>query len=224
MLARLIITAAVSLLLQGGALFLGAGTWHWPAAIVLLAILGTGSVVVGGLLLQRDPALLRERMTLPVHADQPRRDKGILLAFFLLWFLWLYGMGADAAARGFAAPMALRLLGVALVLAGHGFITWTFLANSFASPAVRLQTERGHRVIDTGPYARLRHPMYAGALVFIAGVPLLLGSPLGLVALPVFAVLLAVRSVWEEAALRQGLPGYADYAARVRHRLVPGLW
>lgn len=225
MLKRLLTQTPIFLALQGALLFGGAGTWRWGAGWVFLLIFALGSLVIGLWLLRRDPALLRERMTLPIHADQPRRDKLLLLLVGLLWFAWLAGMGADAAARGFAAmPPALQGLGTLLLVAGYAMVAWTFAANSFASPAVRMQHDRGHRVVDTGPYAYVRHPMYAGALLIFLGIPLLLGSPLGLLAFPVFTGLLALRTRWEEEALRRGLPGYEAYAGRVRHRFVPGLW
>ncbi len=98
-------------------------------------------------------------------------------------------------------------------------------ANSFAATTVRVQAERGQTVISTGPYAVVRHPMYGYALLLFGGAPLLLGSLWGLAAaLAVLLPLLAVRLLGEEAVLRDGLPGYRDYAARVRYRLVPGVW
>ena len=131
----------------------------------------------------------------------------------------------DAAHHRFAGlPAWLQVLGALLFVGGYAMTAWTFSANSFASPAVRMQPERGHHVIDSGPYAHVRHPMYAGALLVFLGMPLLLCSPLGLLGLPIGAAVLALRTGWEEAALREGLPGYAEYAARVRHRFVPGLW
>jgi protein-S-isoprenylcysteine O-methyltransferase Ste14 len=96
--------------------------------------------------------------------------------------------------------------------------------NSFAAPVVKVQAERGHRVIDTGPYAFVRHPMYSGAVLYFAGIALLLGSWWGLILSSVFFVLFSIRAAIEERALIDGLPGYADYLARVRYRLVPGLW
>ncbi|MBK1656801.1 methyltransferase family protein [Paracraurococcus ruber] len=221
MLIRLVLQTGVLLLLLGLALFGGAGTSRWPAGWALLGLFGTGSLMAGVFLLRHDPALLRERMTLPMHAEQPRRDKLLLLGIGLLWFAWLAGMGA---AHRPAWPLPLHLLGAALFVAAYAVIAWTFAANSFASPAVRVQSGRGHRVVDTGPYAWVRHPMYGGALLLFLALPLVLGSPAGLLGVPVLAALLALRTGWEEAALRTGLPGYAAYAARVRHRFLPGLW
>ena len=96
--------------------------------------------------------------------------------------------------------------------------------NRFAAVEVRLQAERGQTVISTGPYAVVHHPMYAYALLLMIGAPLLLGSLWGLVGAPLFMPLLAVRALGEEAMLIDGLPGYRDYAARVRFRLLPGVW
>jgi len=89
---------------------------------------------------------------------------------------------------------------------------------------VAVQLKRGHRVVSTGPYAWVRHPMYSGTVLFFVGAPLLLGSWWGVAMAPLFAVLFAIRARIEERALIAGLPDYADYAARVRYRLLPGLW
>jgi protein-S-isoprenylcysteine O-methyltransferase Ste14 len=89
---------------------------------------------------------------------------------------------------------------------------------------VRVQTERGQRVVDTGPYAVVRHPMYASAVLYLLGMPLLLGSWCGLLVVPLFVAGIARRAVSEERLLERELPGYADYMKRVRRRLVPGVW
>jgi protein-S-isoprenylcysteine O-methyltransferase Ste14 len=101
---------------------------------------------------------------------------------------------------------------------------WVFHENSFAAAVVKVQAERGHRVIATGPYAFVRHPMYSATVLFLVGIPLLLGSWWGIAMSPIFAVLFGIRTRIEEDTLMTGLPGYADYATRVRYRLVPGLW
>jgi protein-S-isoprenylcysteine O-methyltransferase Ste14 len=121
-------------------------------------------------------------------------------------------------------PVALQALGLAMLLLTTGFIMWVMRENSFAAPVVKVQTERGHHVVSTGPYAWVRHPMYSGTILLFVGVPLLLGSWWGMALSPLFVILFAIRSGIEERALIAGLPGYADYTRRVRYRLVPGLW
>jgi protein-S-isoprenylcysteine O-methyltransferase Ste14 len=100
----------------------------------------------------------------------------------------------------------------------------TLKANSYAAPVVKIQKGRGHAVATSGPYAYVRHPMYAGALLFIAGVPLLLGSWWGLAAGPALVLIIAVLAVFEERTLAAELDGYANYAAHVHYRFVPYLW
>jgi protein-S-isoprenylcysteine O-methyltransferase Ste14 len=111
-----------------------------------------------------------------------------------------------------------------MLLLSTGFIMWVMHENSFAAPVVKVQSERGHRVIDSGPYAWVRHPMYSGSLLFLVGTALLLGSWWGVAMTPLFAVLFGIRTGIEERALTAGLPGYGDYTSRVRYRLLPGVW
>jgi protein-S-isoprenylcysteine O-methyltransferase Ste14 len=138
--------------------------------------------------------------------------------------LWLVAMGLDRRHLASDTLVPLQVLGLVLYLTSTLFTMWVFRANSFAAPVVKLQAERAQRVISTGPYAHVRHPMYSGMILFFAGVPLLLGSWWGLAMTPLLLALLAVRILIEERTLREGLPGYAEYAARVRYRLLPGVW
>jgi protein-S-isoprenylcysteine O-methyltransferase Ste14 len=114
--------------------------------------------------------------------------------------------------------------GAGLIALGFLVVLRTFRENSFAAPVIKIQEERGHKVIDTGPYALVRHPMYAGAFLYLLGTPLVLGSRVGLALLPFVMGLLIVRIRIEEAALRKGLPGYNEYTMRVRYRLLPRIW
>jgi protein-S-isoprenylcysteine O-methyltransferase Ste14 len=156
--------------------------------------------------------------------DQPTADKKFMLVFGFVALIWFLAIGLDRRYHASGVPLALQALGLIMLVLSTGFIMWVMRENSFAAPVIKLQTERGHRVVTTGPYAWVRHPMYSGTVLFFIGAPLLLGSWWGLAMAPLFALLFAVRARIEERALVAGLPGYADYTARVRYRLVPGLW
>ena len=148
-----------------------------------------------------------------------------LLLFIPAWLGWLGLMARDSQVWRYSQlPLWLNLAGGLLVILGFAGVMRVFLENSFAAPVVRVQTERAQKLIDTGPYALVRHPMYAGALLYLVGTPLLLGSWLGLAAVPLILLGLAPRAVLEERMLKRDLPGYADYMARVRYRLIPGIW
>ena len=169
--------------------------------------------------------ILKERMGGPFQKGQAFWDKVFMAFIIVVWFSWLVLMALDAKRWSLShMPEALNYAGAVLIPIGF-FIVWlTFRENSFAAPVIKIQKERGQRVISTGPYRIVRHPMYVGGLLYMIGMPLLLGSRLGLLVLPLIVGALSVRIFIEEAALRQGLPGYGDYAARVRYRLIPGVW
>lgn len=163
------------------------------------------------------PGLLRERMRPPSD-----RDRATRLASTGLFLLALGCAGHEFGARGGARwTSAVELLGFALCLTGFALTAWTFFVNPYASSAVRIQRERDHRLVTSGPYALVRHPMYLGVLAFAAGAPLALGSLWAFVPMLVVVVLFARRTLVEDAMLQAELPGYRAYAARVRWRVVP---
>ena len=147
-----------------------------------------------------------------------------MLVFGLTVLAWFVAMGLDRRMHVSDMPLALQAVGLAMYLVSTAFIMWVFRENSFAAPVVKVQSARHHHVISTGPYAFVRHPMYSGIMLFFIGVPLLLGSWWGVAIALLFIMLFAIRARIEERALIDGLPGYADYAARVRYRLLPGVW
>jgi len=205
-------------------LLVPAGTWRWPAVWVFLASMLLIGLFSGLWLAKTDPELFAERMRLTARDEQPAADKlfvPILGAFFLGWFVLI---GIDHRLHGPEFSLALQTFGLAMLLASTVFIMRVLHENSFAAPLVKVQSERGHHVIDSGPYAWVRHPMYSGAILFFVGMPLLLGSLWGLIASPLLAVLFAIRVTIEERALRDGLEGYSEYTSRVRYRLLPGVW
>jgi protein-S-isoprenylcysteine O-methyltransferase Ste14 len=206
-------------------LFGSAGTLEWGAgwAWMLLMFGGGGAVTV--LLARRDPALLAERMRSPMQPDQPLWDKIFLVVMGVLWCAWLALMGLDAVRfRWSAMPIWLASAGSALVAVSFWLVARVFLENTFLAPVVKIQKARGHRVISSGPYAVVRHPLYAAAGIMIPASALVLGSWWGLA----FSVLLLAGLVWrtvmEERELVAHLDGYAEYVRRVRYRLVPFVW
>jgi protein-S-isoprenylcysteine O-methyltransferase Ste14 len=224
MIAKLLLQSTVFIVAIGALLFASAGTLHWPAAWIFLVTSATIGPACGFWLAKTDPALLAERMRPTFQADQPAADKKFMLAFVAALLVWLVAIGLDHRAQASRVPLLLQVLGLVMYLLSTAFIMWVFRENSFAAPVVKVQAARHHRVVSSGPYAFVRHPMYSGVMLFFLGVPLLLGSWWGVAIAPVFAVLFAIRARIEERALVEGLPDYADYAARVRYRLVPGLW
>jgi protein-S-isoprenylcysteine O-methyltransferase Ste14 len=224
MIAKLLVQNLIWIVVMGALLFVPAGTLHWPAAWVFLATIATLGLAGGLWLARTDPALLAERMRPIMQNDQPAADKKFMLVFGFTVLIWFVAIGLDARMHASDIPLALQALGLAMLVFSGGFIMWVMHENSFAAPVVKVQTERGHRVISTGPYAWVRHPMYSGAILFFVGAPLLLGSWWGVAMVLLFAVLFAIRAGIEERALVAGLPGYADYTARVRYRLIPGIW
>ncbi len=224
MIARLLLHNLIWIAGMGALLFAPAGTLRWPAAWLYLGTIGVLGIVCGLWLAKTDPALLAERMRPIMQRGQPAADKKFMLVFGVVALAWFVVIGFDRRMHASNIPTVLQALGFAMLLASTGFIMWVMRENSFAAPVVKLQTDRGHHVISTGPYAWVRHPMYSGTFPFFLGAPLLLGSWWGFAMAPLFAVLFGIRSGIEERALVAGLPGYADYAAKVRYRLAPGIW
>ena len=173
---RVIVQTLVWYGVMGLLLFVPAGTVYWPGAWAFLAEMMGLSAVTGLLLAHHDPALLAERLGSPVQKGQPTADKLLLIAILLSLGGWLVFMGIDARFGWSVVPVWAQALGALCVAVG----LWTgyraMRENSFAAPVVKIQKERGQRVIDTGPYSYVRHPLYAGALFFFLGVPLLLRS------------------------------------------------
>jgi len=224
MVRRVIVQTVVWYGVMGLLLFVPSGTLQWPGAWAFLAEMIGLSALTGALLARHDPGLLAERLGSPVQKGQPTADKFLLIAIFLSLAGWLVFMGLDRRFGWSDVPVWVQILG-ALGVALCLWIGYRVMReNSFAAPVVKIQKERGQRVIDTGPYSYVRHPLYAGALFFFVGVPLLLGSWWGLAPTPAFVLLLAARILLEEKTLRAGLEGYDAYIARVRYRLVPRIW
>jgi protein-S-isoprenylcysteine O-methyltransferase Ste14 len=211
--------------LMGAIIFGAAGTSRYAGGWLYLGVMLAISVVLGLYMARVDPDLLRERLKPPLQKDQPLADKIILIPLLVLLLGGMGFMAADAARwRWSTMSPAVQWGACVLLVVVIVFMTWTMRTNRFAAPVVRIQKERGQTVITTGPYAIVRHPLYFGALFYVAATSLVLGSWWGLATVPLVALGFAIRIRVEETALREGLQGYDDYARRVRWRLIPFIW
>jgi protein-S-isoprenylcysteine O-methyltransferase Ste14 len=210
---------------MGATLFVPAGTIDWRGGWIFMGEMVLFSAASVVWLSKHDPGLLKERLGGLIQKGQTFWDKVFMSVMVVIWYGWMVLMALDVKRWHLSeAPDWVMYTGAVLIALGFLAVLRTFRENSFAAPVIRIQEERGQKVIDTGPYAVVRHPMYAGAFLYMLGTPLVLGSWIGLAVLPFIAGLLIVRIFIEEAALRKGLPGYNEYTTRVRYRLVPGVW
>jgi protein-S-isoprenylcysteine O-methyltransferase Ste14 len=121
-------------------------------------------------------------------------------------------------------PLWLIVIGFILISLGYAFAAWALVENRFFSSVVRIQTDRGHVVCDSGPYRFVRHPGYAGNIPPLFGIVIALGSVWTLIPAAVALIITVIRTVLEDQTLQEELPGYRDYARRVRSRLIPGIY
>ncbi|MGH7837152.1 MAG: methyltransferase family protein [Candidatus Binataceae bacterium] len=201
-------------------LFIPARTIDWPRAWIFL-----GLVLVGAALatfaISED--LLDERFKLPLQRTQPLADKIVLLAFIAAFIGTIILIPLDVFRFHLMGPPArlISLFGLLLFSAGWWLISAAMIANEFAAPVVKHQKERGHHVIDRGPYRIVRHPMYCGVIPILIGMALWFGSYAAALAA---TVPIALRAMIEEKYLRRELPGYEEYLTRIRYRLIPLVW
>lgn len=212
--------------LFAAALLIPAGTVHWRAAWILLAVLFLVRGASAVLLQTVQPELLAERARFPIQRGQIAADRILLVAFMASFAALVVFASVDLWHLHLLAvpPRWLRAISLAAFAVGWWIIHLALAANSFAVTVVRYQSERGHAVADGGPYRVVRHPFYAGLPLVTLGLCLWLGSVAAAALTVVPIAILVARIIHEERMLRARLDGYDAYAARVRWRLVPGIW
>jgi protein-S-isoprenylcysteine O-methyltransferase Ste14 len=225
MIKRLITQMLLWFAIMAVLLFGAAGTFRWPAAWAYLLEWAVLGMWIGLWLERYDPGLLAERLAPIAQPGLRLWDRIFMVYICAVWAGWMILMGLDGGRYHWSTvPQGLRWVGAFGIFFCIYLCRFVFRANSFAAPVVKIQSERGHTVSDSGPYAYVRHPMYAAALPFLAGTPLLLGSWWGLAGALFMVAGFGYRAVQEERLLIEQLEGYAAYAARVRYRFVPYLW
>jgi protein-S-isoprenylcysteine O-methyltransferase Ste14 len=220
--SRAWLSLAFLALVMGLTLFLTAGTIRFWQGWIYLALFFACAALTTIYVIREDPALLERRMSGGPTAEQRPVQKVIQL-FTSLGFIGLHIVPALDRRFGWSAvPLYGVLAGDVLLAIGFYFIFLVYQANTFASATIEVAADQ--RVIATGPYAIVRHPMYASALLLLLGTPIALGSYWGVTALAVIVPSLLWRILDEERLLTEQLPGYADYQRNVRYRLLPGIW
>jgi len=215
---RIVLIAVFAVLL-----FAAAGTLGWPRGWAYVVVLLAIEVVTLVLFAQRAPAMLERRGH--AGAGVEGFDRVFAGLYLLLGLATPVVAGLDAVRYHWSAlPSWLFWVGLAVLVPAEVFGAWAMLANEHFEQFARIQSDRGHQVVTTGPYAVVRHPGYLAAILGALVTPLMLGSAWTFVPAGLIAALFVARTALEDRMLRLGLPGYAEYAGRVRSRLVPGVW
>jgi protein-S-isoprenylcysteine O-methyltransferase Ste14 len=203
-------------------LFIPAGTIHYWQGWVYLVVFFAVSAFTTLDLARRDPKLLERRMRGGPTAEKEPTQRVIMWLASLGFISLLIIPALDRRFGWSTVPVWLVVAGNVLVLLGFGFIIRVYRENTYTSATV--EVAQGQTVVSTGPYAIVRHPMYASAMLYIVGTPLALGSYVGFVGVALMVPAIVWRLIDEERLLVRDLPGYADYRRRVRYRLLPYLW
>lgn len=224
--ARIFVRFALTIVFIAALLFIAAGTLRWPEAWVYVFVY-VGLTVTGRYLVaRRHPDLLIERAQFTKAEGAKSWDKvlapliaigGSLVVMVVAGLDFRFGWPPPV-------PLWIEALGLVGLAVGFAFGSWAMYVNRYFSGIVRIQTDRGHQVVSAGPYRYVRHPGYVGGIVASLFIPLALGSIIALIPAAFFVALTVLRTALEDKTLRAELPGYEEYAQRVRYRLVPGVW
>lgn len=216
------VSIAITVIVMMVLLFWPAGTIDWRRAWLFLTLFIILIIVAMGWIKRDNPELITVRQKYQQGAKG--WDAIVASLSIVLFAAIMPAAGLDQRFQWTIAPDWVTLVGYAALVAGFMGATWAQSVNRHFEATVRIQTDRGHKVIDTGPYAFIRHPGYAFGLVMGAGCALSLGSFLALIPVGLAMLALAGRTLGEEAVLIEGLEGYADYKARVKWRWLPFIW
>ena len=214
-----IVGGVVFLALVGAVLFGCAGRWDLPLFWAYLGV-WAAALVAGGIV--SDPTLTRERL-LPGPGGQDFLSAAVLIP---LWLGQQVVAGLDVGRFHWSdsVPPAVQVTGLVAMAAALAVVVWAMAVNRFFSSVIRIQTDRGHRLVTSGPYRYVRHPAYAAFPFLMVGSGLALGSWLAALVGVLLVLPILRRTAMEDRALREQLEGYADYAQQVRYRVLPGVW
>ena len=222
LLRRAVIGGAMLFALMAMMLFAGAGTFAWPQGWVFLLVFFAWTIGMSVWLYHYDPALFMRRARGGPTSEKEVPQKIIMSIMSLAFIALLIVPALDRRFGWSHAPLWLRPVGNVLLSLGWLIVVRVFKENSYTASTVEVMP--GQAVVSTGPYAIVRHPMYAGGMLLLLGMPLALGSWWGLSPIAIILPTLIWRLMHEERLLTRDLPGYAEYTAKVPYRLIPGGW
>lgn len=223
---KLILSVALNVGIFALLLFVPAGTLSWWRAWSFLGVVFFAAVMTMAGVFRDDEELLNERFKPPIQKGQPLADKIVLLSFIATFLAVIVFIPLDVfrfQLMGKPGPLV-SSFGLVLFVGGWWLIALALRENTFAAPVVKHQQERRQTVVDTGVYGVVRHPMYAGGVLLLVGLPLWLQSYAAALLASAPIGMLAARVLIEERFLRRELPGYAAYTEKIRHRLIPFFW
>ena len=204
---------------MGGLLFLSAGTFQYPQAWLLLGVLFVPMLIAGVIIMFRSPALLEKRL----NAKEQESEQKSVVALSAVMFLAAFVLaGLNFRFGWFVLPMWACIAAAVVFLAGYLMYAEVMRENVWLSRTVEVQENQ--KVIDTGLYGVVRHPMYTSTLVLFLSMPLVLGSVFSFVVMLAYVPIIAKRIRNEEKVLEEGLPGYTEYKTKVKHKVIPFIW
>lgn len=216
---RAISRFAAGLLLVSGLLFIPAGTWDYPQGWLLIGILFVPMFIAGLVMMKKNPELLKKRLNVKEGESEQRR----VILFSGLMFLGTFISAGFSFRYGLLMlPFSMSMIAAILFLAAYALYAEVLRENTYLSRTVEVQEDQ--KVIDTGLYGIVRHPMYMATVVLFLAMPLVLGSVISCLIMLFYIPIIVKRIRNEELVLINGLPGYTEYMAKVKYRLIPFLW
>lgn len=216
---RAISRFAAGLLLVSGLLFIPAGTWNYPQGWLLIGILFVPMFIAGLVMMKKNPELLKKRLSVKEEESEQRR---VILLSGLMFLAAFISAGLSYRYKWLIIPTAVSILAAIVFLAAYALYAEVLRENTYLSRTVEVQENQ--KVIDTGLYGVVRHPMYMVTVLLFLSMPLVLGSVLSFVIMLTYIPIIMVRIRNEEEVLTKGLPGYAEYKSTVKYRLIPFIW
>ncbi len=207
------------LLLVGILLFLPAGTFAFPQAWILMGVLFLPMALAGAVMMRWSPDLLRKRLNMK---EEQKEQKGVILSSGLMFLAAFILAGLNYRFQWCIFPLWVSCLAAVVFLIGYLLFAEVLRENAYLSRTVEVQEDQ--KVIDTGLYGMVRHPMYMSTLILFLSMPLILGSPFSFVIMLLYIPIIGVRMKNEEKVLEEGLEGYIEYKSRVRYRVIPYIW